>query len=164
MTWVQPVLLQGSRASLIPLTQSHANDLVEAVSDGELWKLWYTSIPTPDKIASFIEPAACCASKGHLSSFCRSRQCNRQGRRHDELFEHRAGSPPTRDRRDLVSQENPAVPSQYGMQTSTPWSCLQRAALHRDRVSNALFQLSEPSRNREIGRKTGRCTAQPSNS
>jgi N-acetyltransferase len=69
MTWVQPILLQGSRASLIPLTQSHANDLVEAVSDGELWKLWYTSIPTPDKIASFIDQRLAAQAKGTCLPF-----------------------------------------------------------------------------------------------
>jgi hypothetical protein len=55
MAWLEPVLLQGSRASLAPLAHSHANDLVEAVRDGELWKLWYTSIPAPDQMADFID-------------------------------------------------------------------------------------------------------------
>jgi len=55
MTWVEPILLQGSRATLAPLAQSHAHDLVEAVCDGELWRLWYTFIPAPDQMADFID-------------------------------------------------------------------------------------------------------------
>ena len=55
MTWLQPVVLRGPRASLVPLNGGHANDLVEALQDGELWKLWYTSIPAPDKLVDFID-------------------------------------------------------------------------------------------------------------
>ncbi|MEJ1961409.1 MAG: GNAT family protein [Gammaproteobacteria bacterium] len=47
MTWLQPVTLRAARATLAPLDFSHHDGLVEAVSDGELWKLWYTRIPEP---------------------------------------------------------------------------------------------------------------------
>jgi hypothetical protein len=39
--------------SLVPLEHGHASDLVEVLHDGELWKLWYTSIPAPDRLAEF---------------------------------------------------------------------------------------------------------------
>ena len=55
MTWLQPVVLRGSRASLVPLDHGHANDLVEALQDGELWKLWYTSIPAPEDMTKEID-------------------------------------------------------------------------------------------------------------
>ena len=54
MTWLQPVALQGRRASLAPLAHDHADDLADAVRDGELWQLWYTSIPAPDGLSDFI--------------------------------------------------------------------------------------------------------------
>jgi RimJ/RimL family protein N-acetyltransferase len=44
---LEPVTLQGQHARLEPLRLDHANALSEAVQDGELWKLWYTAIPTP---------------------------------------------------------------------------------------------------------------------
>jgi N-acetyltransferase len=69
MAWLEPLLLQGSRASLTPLAQSHANDLVEAVRDGELWKLWYTSIPAPDKMADFIDQRLLAQAKGTCLPF-----------------------------------------------------------------------------------------------
>jgi RimJ/RimL family protein N-acetyltransferase len=55
VTWLQPVVLRGSRASLVPLDRGHADDLVEALRDGELWRLWYTSVPPPDKLSEFID-------------------------------------------------------------------------------------------------------------
>jgi RimJ/RimL family protein N-acetyltransferase len=64
MTWLEPVVLRGSRASLVPLNKGHTNDLVEALRDGELWKLWYTSIPSPDKLADFIDQRLAAQAKG----------------------------------------------------------------------------------------------------
>lgn len=55
MTWLKPVKLKGRTVELVPLAQSHATDLIEAVRDGELWRLWYTAIPAPDKMATEIE-------------------------------------------------------------------------------------------------------------
>ena len=69
MAWLEPLLLQGSRASLAPLVQSHANDLTEAVCDGELWKLWYTSIPAPEKMADFIDQQLLAQTKGTCLPF-----------------------------------------------------------------------------------------------
>jgi RimJ/RimL family protein N-acetyltransferase len=30
------------------MTEAHQDELLEAAGDGELWKLWYTSVPGPD--------------------------------------------------------------------------------------------------------------------
>jgi len=51
----QPVTLTGQYATLVPLVTEHHDDLVEAVLDGELWRLWYTSIPTPEGVAAEIK-------------------------------------------------------------------------------------------------------------
>ena len=55
MTWLQAVTLRGTYAGLEPLALAHHDDLVAAVKDGELWDLWYTFVPTPDKMAAEIE-------------------------------------------------------------------------------------------------------------
>jgi RimJ/RimL family protein N-acetyltransferase len=55
MTWLEPVTLGGSHARLEPLSQHHRDDLATAVQDGELWKLWYTSIPAPEKMQAEVE-------------------------------------------------------------------------------------------------------------
>jgi RimJ/RimL family protein N-acetyltransferase len=53
--FLEPLSFEGREARLVPLTPEHHDDLVEAVRDGELWKLWYTSIPSPEGIAAEIE-------------------------------------------------------------------------------------------------------------
>lgn len=55
MSWPTPVVLHGTHARLEPLTPAHHDDLVEAVRDGELWKLWYTFIPEPDQLRADID-------------------------------------------------------------------------------------------------------------
>lgn len=55
MGFVDSVSLRGQYVTLVPLSQSHHDDLVEAAQDGELWTLWYTSVPSPDKMWAEIE-------------------------------------------------------------------------------------------------------------
>ena len=55
MTWLEPVTLESARVTLEPLTQRHCDDLIAAVQDGDLWNLWYTSIPPPEKMAAEID-------------------------------------------------------------------------------------------------------------
>ena len=55
MPWLASMSLRGRHAELEPLSQSHRPGLEDAVRDGELWRLWYTSIPAPDSMGSEIE-------------------------------------------------------------------------------------------------------------
>ena len=55
MPWPEPVTLRGEYARLEPLSHEHREGLVEAVKDGELWKLWYTSVPRPEDMAKEID-------------------------------------------------------------------------------------------------------------
>jgi RimJ/RimL family protein N-acetyltransferase len=55
MAWLEPVTLQGPHARLEPLSQGHHDGLVEAVKDGELWKLWYTFVPKPEDMDKEID-------------------------------------------------------------------------------------------------------------
>ncbi len=55
MPWLEPVTLRGAHARLEPLSREHRDGLVEAVKDGELWKLWYTSVPKPENMAKEID-------------------------------------------------------------------------------------------------------------
>jgi RimJ/RimL family protein N-acetyltransferase len=55
MPWLQPVTLEGPYARLEPLSHDHRDALVEAVKDGELWKLWYTFVPAPEKMGAEID-------------------------------------------------------------------------------------------------------------
>lgn len=55
MSQLEPITLHGGLVSLEPLSRRHHDGLVEAVRDGELWNLWYTSVPTPEAMAAEIE-------------------------------------------------------------------------------------------------------------
>src|SRR5262245_45947788 len=55
--WIEPVTLIGSKVIVEPLALEHLEGMTAAVKDGELWKLWYTSIPTPEKMESYIQTA-----------------------------------------------------------------------------------------------------------
>ena len=57
MPFVSPVTLKGTHATLKPLAREHEEALKHAAADGELWRLWYTSVPAPDKTAAYIETA-----------------------------------------------------------------------------------------------------------
>ena len=55
--WIEPVTLLGSRVFLEPLSLEHLDGMIAAVKDGELWNLWYTSIPSPEKAEGYIKTA-----------------------------------------------------------------------------------------------------------
>ena len=54
-TIVAPVTLAGHHASLVPLAAEHGPALADAARDGELWRLWYTAIPSPEGMAAEID-------------------------------------------------------------------------------------------------------------
>jgi RimJ/RimL family protein N-acetyltransferase len=53
--WPPSVTLRGDHAILAPLDRAHGPALAEAVTDGSLWELWVTSVPTPDGVPAEIE-------------------------------------------------------------------------------------------------------------
>jgi len=55
MSWPAPVSLHGAHAMLAPLATEHHDALCQATRDGELWKLWYTAVPSPAGMAAEIE-------------------------------------------------------------------------------------------------------------
>jgi RimJ/RimL family protein N-acetyltransferase len=55
MPWPDPVTLRGEHARLEPLSHDHLAGLVEAVKDGELSRLWYTAVPTPEGMTREID-------------------------------------------------------------------------------------------------------------
>ena len=67
--WPEPLDLAGQHASLQPLAHEHHDGLVEAVRDGELWRLWYTSIPAPEGMAGEIERRLRLQAQGSMLPF-----------------------------------------------------------------------------------------------
>ena len=57
MEQIVPVVLEGHGVRLEPLGADHAAGFAEAVRDGELWRLWFTGVPEPDRVPAYIEAA-----------------------------------------------------------------------------------------------------------
>lgn len=55
--WIEIGALNGAIIQLLPLEISHGTALLEAASDGRLWDLWYTSVPSSKTIDAYITTA-----------------------------------------------------------------------------------------------------------
>lgn len=64
-----PIELKGASVKLIPLNLSHAEDLKEAVADGQLNNLWYTNIPDKGGVESEIERRLKLQKLGSMAPF-----------------------------------------------------------------------------------------------
>ena len=67
--WLNNITLEGELVKLIPLAKEHKNDLLEAAADGELWNLWYTSVPSKDSIDDDIDFALSENQQGRAHAF-----------------------------------------------------------------------------------------------
>src|SRR5271163_2759635 len=69
MNFAAAVSLDGRKVSLVPLSQAHRPDLIDAVKDGELWALWYTAIPSPDQMEAEITRRLTLQQQGAMLPF-----------------------------------------------------------------------------------------------
>ncbi|WP_162040740.1 GNAT family N-acetyltransferase [Undibacterium sp. YM2] len=51
------ITLKGKHVTLEPLEQHHLADIQAAAADGELWKLFFTSVPSPDNTQNWLNIA-----------------------------------------------------------------------------------------------------------
>jgi RimJ/RimL family protein N-acetyltransferase len=61
-----PTTLEGYGVRLEPLTPQHQEALSLAVQDGNLWELWFTTIPEPRQAGAYIETALAGQAAGHM--------------------------------------------------------------------------------------------------
>ena len=66
MITLQPITLEGHGVRLEPLSMSHEGALRDAALDGQLWELWFTSVPEPDKVSAYITAALEGQQAGHM--------------------------------------------------------------------------------------------------
>lgn len=69
MNLLMPVTLQAKHATLVPLSIEHCSSLIEAAKDGELWNIWYASVPTPEKMATEIDKRLASYHQGTMLPF-----------------------------------------------------------------------------------------------
>ncbi|MBE0613631.1 MAG: GNAT family N-acetyltransferase [Burkholderiales bacterium] len=67
--FAEPLSLSGSHAALEPLAAAHHDELVDAVRDGELWKLWYTAVPSPEGMRDEIARRLALQGAGSMLPF-----------------------------------------------------------------------------------------------
>jgi len=66
---IQTTTLTGRHVQLVPLSRDHRDGLAAAVSDGDLWQLWYTNIPAPDQMDAEIERRLALQAAGSMLPF-----------------------------------------------------------------------------------------------
>jgi N-acetyltransferase len=52
-----PVILEGEHVIVQPMRPEHLASLCEVAKDGELWKLWYTLVPSPKTMEAWMQMA-----------------------------------------------------------------------------------------------------------
>ncbi len=67
--WSATKALKGRYVSLEPLSLDHVAGLQEAARDGELWNLWFTSVPKPESTREYIEQALALCEQGKAMPF-----------------------------------------------------------------------------------------------
>jgi N-acetyltransferase len=67
--WLTPLSMGGVHARLVPLAHEHHDGLCDAARDGELWKLWYTAVPSPEGMAAEIERRLALQAAGSMLPF-----------------------------------------------------------------------------------------------
>lgn len=64
-----PVTLQDAHVALEPLTPEHVSPLEHAAAAGELWELWFTSVPAPGGMRAYVEQALAMQADGTALAF-----------------------------------------------------------------------------------------------
>lgn len=74
MSWLENVELSGEIVTLEPIRMNHVESLKTAVMDGELWKLWFASVPSPDQMENYVINAIEGTRKGNIAFAVRSNE------------------------------------------------------------------------------------------
>jgi len=69
MPWPDAVTLNGDHVRLEMLSQDHRTGLIEAAKDGELWRLWYTTVPAPSGMSGEIDRRLALREQGSMLPF-----------------------------------------------------------------------------------------------
>ena len=74
--WIEQSLIEGEHVALEPLTIGHVSELIEAVKDGEHWKLWFANVPSPEKMEQYVVDAIAQMHLGNIAYAVRAKTTN----------------------------------------------------------------------------------------
>lgn len=74
--WIKKNLIEGQYVALEPLTAEHVPALIEAVKDGEHWKLWFANVPSPEKMQKYVSDAIAQMFLGDIAYAVRAKSTN----------------------------------------------------------------------------------------
>ena len=66
---LEPLSLYDDHVALEPLSLDHIEALERAAADGELWKLWFTSVPAPGRMRAYVQAALEMQAQGNALPF-----------------------------------------------------------------------------------------------
>ena len=72
--WITAERLEGAHVVLEPLRLEHVSPLIQAVNDGEAWRLWYAAVPNPKQMQNYVEQAILAQQQGDLAYAVCSKQ------------------------------------------------------------------------------------------
>jgi RimJ/RimL family protein N-acetyltransferase len=67
--WIKNLEITGNKVYLRPLELSDVPNLNDAAADGNLWELWYTSVPSPDTAEAYVKTAISGRENGNMYPF-----------------------------------------------------------------------------------------------
>lgn len=67
--WSTTPTLRGEHVTLEPLQMAHCDGLRVALGDGELSRLWYTNVPAPGQVESYVSAALEVQAQGKAMPF-----------------------------------------------------------------------------------------------
>ena len=151
----KPVTLERDGIRLEPLSPEHHDGLVAAASDGELWELWFTSVPEPGAVMTYIRDAVKGQSDGHMLPWAvRDLATNTivgSTRYHDIV--------PAIDRVEIgytwYAAALPAHQRQHDLQAAAARARLRHARLRRRRIAHRQLQLPIAEGDRRHRREEG---------
>ena len=68
-TWQEQPTIQGQHVLLRPMVRGDGPAIVAAASDGNLWELFYTAVPGPDSIETYLDSAEAETAYGRAMPF-----------------------------------------------------------------------------------------------
>ena len=158
--FIEAVTLSGAHATLLPLERSHEQALRSAAADGELWKLWYTSVPAPDRTAEWIGAALEMRERQGAMPFVVRANADGGIVGSTRYFNVDAANRRLEIGHTWYAKRAQRSADQHRMQAAAADARLRGAAVHRRRVPHALLQFRVARRDRAAGGEAGRNPAQ----